>query len=60
MPGLQLILASSSPQRRLLLRQLGIDVKIVPPHVDEVVREGEDPKDFVTRLALAKAKNVAS
>ena len=31
-----LVLASSSPQRRAILEQLGIDFAVAPPHVEEL------------------------
>jgi septum formation protein len=54
-----IILASSSPRRRQLLEMLKIPFRVVAPDVDEHVRPNEDPAAYVTRLALAKAKQVA-
>ena len=56
-PGL--ILASSSPRRQELLTSLGISAKVVPPSVLEDFI-GEEPEDFVVRLALAKSEKVAN
>ena len=53
-----LILASSSPRRKLLLEQLGISFKIIPPFIDEVVLPGEAPEIHVTRLAQQKAQSI--
>ncbi len=51
-----LILASSSPRRRALLAQLGIELVVAPSHVDESERPGELPRDYVARLAREKAQ----
>lgn len=51
-------LASSSPRRQQLLRQIGADFEIIVPDIDESVLEGETPAAHVERLALAKARAV--
>ena len=55
-----LVLASASPRRRHLLRQLAIPFEIVPAELDETPEPGEEPVDHVRRLAEAKASAVAS
>lgn len=55
-PVLQL--ASASPRRRALLEQIGVAHEAVPASVDERARPGESPRDYVERLALAKARAV--
>ncbi len=55
----QLVLASQSPRRIHLLRQLGIDAEVAPSRVDEVFRTNETPEANVMRLALDKARDVA-
>lgn len=56
----QIVLASSSPRRSSLLRQIGIPFEIVPPDVDESrYIFGDDPAGTAERLALAKAKSAA-
>lgn len=55
MPAPSIYLASRSPRRRELLAQIGVGFELVAAAVDESVRAGERPADFVTRLALAKA-----
>ncbi|HZA50651.1 MAG TPA: Maf family protein [Myxococcaceae bacterium] len=55
-----LVLASGSPRRRELLERLGFQLEIVPPEVDESPREGEDPRDYVLRLAREKAERVST
>lgn len=60
-PPLGLILASSSPRRRDLLRQVGVEpCRIEPPEVDETPRPGELPRTHAGRLALEKAAAVAA
>lgn len=51
-----LYLASSSPRRQLLLKQLNIPFTIVVPNVDETPFQNESPENYVTRLAITKAK----
>ncbi len=55
-----LILASSSPYRRDVLARLGIHFECVSPNIDEYQLPGEDAKQLVERLALAKAAAVAA
>ncbi len=51
----QLILASASPRRAELLRNLGLRFSVQPQHLDESQLDGEAVKDFVCRLAGEKA-----
>ncbi|MDX2181464.1 MAG: Maf family protein [Bryobacteraceae bacterium] len=50
-----IILASASPRRAELLRAAGIPFTVRPADVDESIEPGEDPLDYVRRLAHAKA-----
>jgi septum formation protein len=60
-PRLLLVLASESPRRKALLAQVGIvPGAIVPAHVDESPTKNELPRAHALRLAVAKAKAVAS
>ena len=54
-----LILASGSPRRKLLLEQLAIIFEIEPPDVDESLVIGEAPEVYVTRLSEKKAQTIA-
>src|SRR5262245_56025117 len=54
-----LILASASPRRREFLEQLGLPFEVSPADVDESVHPGELPRDYVLRVAKAKAERVA-
>ena len=56
----RLILASASPRRLELLRQIGIEPDaVVPAEIDERARPGEKPGEMAARLAEAKARAVA-
>jgi septum formation protein len=55
----RLILASKSPRRNELLRQMGLDFEVVPSRVTENFIETEPPEGHVIRLAEAKAQDVA-
>ncbi|RLK50380.1 MAF protein [Alkalispirillum mobile] len=55
-----LILASRSPYRQQLLRQVGLPHQAVPADVDERRHPDEAPHDYVIRLAKAKAERVAA
>jgi len=48
-------LASGSPRRRELLRQIGVSFRIIGADLDEIVLPGESPLAYVSRLAQAKA-----
>jgi septum formation protein len=51
-----LILASSSPRRRAILEQLGVDFRVEAPHVEELT-DG-DPRELVVQNALLKLRAV--
>ena len=53
-----IILASSSPRRQELLRQLSLDFDSYSPDVDEAVQDGETVEQYVERLARDKAQVV--
>lgn len=53
------VLASASPARRQLLRQVGIDPIIQPSHFDESVIQATTPTELVRLLARCKAETVA-
>ena len=54
-----LILASSSPRRRELLKVAGRAFRIVTPDIEETPRPGEAPAAFARRAAREKAEAVA-
>ncbi len=53
-----LLLASASPRRAELLRQIGIAHEVRPLDVDESRRPGEAPVEYVLRLAETKARSL--
>jgi septum formation protein len=55
----ELVLGSASPRRRDLLGSVGIRFRVVPSLVEERSLNGETPSEQVTRLALAKARDVS-
>lgn len=55
-----LILGSSSRYRKELLSRLNIPFEVAAPEVDETPHINEKPRDLALRLALAKARAVAS
>lgn len=57
-----LYLASKSPRRRDLLQHLGVEFEILALEVEEIWNAKETVREYVTRVALAKAraaKNIA-
>lgn len=50
----EIILASASPRRSELLRQIGVAHEIRPVDIDETPRAGEAPAEYVLRLAREK------
>lgn len=53
-----LTLASVSPRRRELLGQIGVAHLVSAADIDESVRPGEAPGDYVARMACDKARAV--
>src|SRR5262245_4399071 len=58
-PFLPVILASTSPHRRLLMERLAVPFVAVAPHLEEAEAPGEAPADRALRLARAKAAAIA-
>ena len=58
-PVPKLILGSTSRYRRELLERLRLPFEVASPQVDETPGPGEAPAALATRLALAKAREVA-
>ncbi len=55
-----LLLASTSPWRRMLLEKLSLPFECAAPEVNETPLPGESARQLVTRLAQAKAQALAS
>jgi septum formation protein len=58
--GNRLILASKSPRRYELLKQVGLDFDVIPSGIEEDYIKGESPRKHVLRLAEAKALDVGN
>ncbi len=55
----KIVLASSSPRRKQLLKQLGLEFEIVPSEIEEKLNPRLKPRHQVEELALKKAESVA-
>jgi septum formation protein len=55
----KLVLASSSPRRKQLLEEIGLNFDILPADIDEDINKGESPEELTLRLAEKKAKTSA-
>ncbi len=53
------ILASGSPRRRELLRQIGFSFTVIPSRLEETNQRGMEPRGHATYYAKEKAKEVA-
>ena len=53
------LLASNSPRRRELLKQIGLSFTVAPADVDESVLPGESPDAYAARVAFDKARIAA-
>jgi septum formation protein len=58
-PAPPLVLASTSPQRRAILEQLGVPFDAVPPTYVEDDAAGASPEELVKAHAAGKARSVA-
>ncbi len=58
-PTPELVLASTSAYRKLLLERLQLPFTTASPKVDEMPRAGESPRALAQRLATAKSEAVA-
>ncbi|MCV9877724.1 Maf family protein [Brenneria izbisi] len=56
----QIVLASTSPYRKMLLEKLGIPFICAAPEINETPYPGEDAKALVARLAQSKASALAA
>ena len=55
-----LLLASTSPQRRVILEQLGVPFEVAAPSYEEHDPPGLDPVEAIRLHALGKARSVAA
>jgi len=55
----KIILASTSPRRRKLLKQLGCRFQVIPSEIEEKIDSSLSPEENVLKIAQAKAEEVA-
>ena len=55
----QIILASASPRRAFLLKQIGLDFQVIPSCVEEIADSHLEPQELVLKLAKRKAQAVS-
>lgn len=55
----RIILASESPRRADLLRQIGVEFELAPSQIQERPHPDEAPPEYITRIARAKVIAVA-
>ena len=53
------ILASQSPRRKILLKQIGLPFRIIPSHIAEVMQPGLSAADNAKKIAAEKAWEVS-
>ena len=54
----KLILASTSPRRKELLKSAGLDFTVIRPDAGEQLRTGETPVEYAVRTAREKAESI--
>ncbi len=57
---MEIILASQSPRRRELLERMGLDFRVLAPHVDEHMPRAAEPAELVEALSRRKADAAAA
>ena len=60
MSDLRLILASASPYRASILKNLGLAFDQIPADIDETPAKKEAPRELALRLGLEKARKVSN
>ena len=55
-----IILASQSPRRRILLKQIGMKFRVITSRAAEIISFHQSPGENAQRIALEKAEDVAS
>ncbi len=55
----KIILASQSPRRKELLRNMGLEFDVVPSNFEESLDDSRSPQDVAIELAVGKASAVA-
>lgn len=55
----EIVLASASPRRCELLKQIGLEFRVCPSDIEETVDTALNPEDMAVGLSYRKAKSVA-
>lgn len=55
----KIILASASPRRKVLLKQIGLNFEVVVSNFEEKIEDNLKPVDLAKKFSLQKAKDVA-
>jgi septum formation protein len=55
----RIVLASASPRRRELLKQLGLQFEVEPTDYDEETTSASEPHETARELSLGKARTAA-
>ena len=58
MTFMKIILASKSPRRHELLALMNLDFQVIAADIDETPHQGENPQEYVLRMAVEKARAV--
>lgn len=56
----KIVLASASPRREAILRQIGADFEVIAPDISEDIDSNCEPEEYACRLSEIKADCVAS
>ena len=56
---MKIILASESPRRQELLKQIGLEFDIISSDIEETVNQNQKPEKLVQQLSYLKAEDVA-
>ena len=56
---MKIILASESPRRQELLKQIGLKFDVITSDIEETVDKNQKPEEVVQQLSRMKAENVA-
>ena len=53
-----LCLASSSPQRKELLKKFNLEFDCYTPNINEIPNKNEQPESFVKRMSIEKGRQI--
>ncbi len=56
----KIVLASKSPRRITLLKNLGLEFDVIPSNINENINEKLQPAEYVMKLSRLKAENISS